>query len=521
MKNPKFGFASLLAVIGISIVFGMLLGGRLNAPQVTFAAPTGGVVRLVPAVTGAGTTSFADIVERAMPAVVRVRSMDLPGEEGEAEGEEEEQGSPEEWFFRRFFGDPEQDDPRRPPGHPRIGEGSGFIISEDGYLLTNNHVVESADDVRVGTQDGREFEATVIGTDPSIDLALLKVDTEGATLPTLPLGDSDSLRVGEWVIAIGNPLEFEQTVTVGVLSAKERRVQIGQTDAGVVSFLQTDAAINFGNSGGPLLDGNGNVIGINTAIRRSNFAEGIGFALPINHARMVIDQLRERGYVKRGYIGITMNSTGIDEEAREYLGLPDGFGVIVDDVTEDGPAHQAGVEPEDVIRKVDGQVVKNNIDLIAKIASKQPGDEVSLELYRKRETRSQTVNVTARLGDREEGLRASTRAPRRAPTPETEPELAEATGLGMTVVELTPSRRDRLELEDDTRGVLITDVEFNSQAADKGLGRDMVIAGIDNKAVRSVEDWEQAVNRLEPGQVIKLDVLAGPREITIFLRVPK
>jgi len=517
MKNPKFGFASLLAVIGISIVFGMLLGGRLNAPQVTFAAPTGGAVRLAPAVTGAGTTSFADIVERAMPAVVSVRSTNLPGEEGE----EEEPGSPEEWFFRRFFGNPEQDDPRQPPGHPRIGEGSGFIISEDGYLLTNNHVVEDADDVRVGTQDGREFEATVIGTDPSIDLALLKVDTKGATLPTLPLGDSDSLRVGEWVIAIGNPLEFEQTVTVGVVSAKERRVQIGQTDAGVVSFLQTDAAINFGNSGGPLLDGNGNVIGINTAIRRSNFAEGIGFALPINHARMVIDQLRERGYVKRGYIGITMNSTGIDEEAREYLGLPDGLGVIVDEVTEDGPAARAGVEPEDVIRKVDGQVVKNNIDLIAKIASKQPGDEVSIELYRKRENRSQTVNVTARLGDREEGLRASTRPLRRSPTPEAEPELAEATGLGMTIVELAPSQRDRLDLDGDERGVLITDVEFNSQAADKGLGRDMVITGIDNKTVRTVEDWEQAIDRLEPGQVVKLDVLAGPRAITVYLRVPR
>lgn len=524
MNDRRFGFASLLAVIGVSIVFGMLLGGRLNAPEPTFAAPyAGAAVQLAPAVTGpSGALDFADVVERALPAVVSVRSTTVPGKtaEGDEEGEQEREPTPEEWFFRRFFGEGEGPD-APPPGHPRIGEGSGFIVAEDGYLLTNNHVVVGATDIRVGLSDGRVLKAEVVGSDPSIDLALLKVDTKGERLPTLPLGDSGALRVGEWVIAIGNPLEFEHTVTAGVLSAKDRRVAIGETDSGVVSFLQTDAAINFGNSGGPLLDSRGNVVGINTAIRRANLAEGIGFALPINHARMVIDQLRERGYVKRGYIGINMNPEGIDAEAREYLGLPDGFGVLVQDVTPEGPAEKAGLEAGDVIRKVDGDVVKDNLDLISKIASKQPGDAVTLEIFRKEGERPRTLTIKAELADREEGLRARENQPRTEPQGRrAEPELTKATGLGMTVMELSNTTRRRLGIDEASRGLLVTDVEYDSQAADKGISRDMIITAIEGKPVRSVSDWSGAVGRLQPGQVIKLDVLAGSREFTVFLRVP-
>ncbi|HXV77993.1 MAG TPA: trypsin-like peptidase domain-containing protein [Candidatus Polarisedimenticolaceae bacterium] len=525
MNSRTFGFVSLMAVIGVSIVFGMILGGKLNAPQVSFAAPPGAPpVDLAPAVTGlGGLVDFADVVERAMPAVVSVRSAELPGEsraEDDPEPDAPRQRGPEEWFFR-FFGDPDDPSPQRPPGQPRIGEGSGFIISTDGYLLTNNHVVETADDITVGLTNGREYKAKVIGTDPSIDLALLKIESEGESLPTLPLGDSSDLRVGEWVIAIGNPLEFEQTVTVGVLSAKERRVAIGSTDAGVVSFLQTDAAINFGNSGGPLLDSRGNVIGINTAIRRANFAEGIGFALPIDHARLVMDQLRQRGYVKRGYIGITMNPTGIDEEAREYLGLPDGFGVLVEAVTGGGPADQAGIQTGDVIRKVDGEVVKDNLDLIGKIAARQPGDSVKIELFRKQRGRGETVRVEAELSDREEGLASATGRPTRPAQPVPEPEVRESSGLGMTVTELTDGMRERLSLDEDAAGVLITDVEFNSQAADKGIGPDMVVTSIDNTSVSTVAEWESRIDQLVPGDVVKLHVLAGGRDFTVFLRVPE
>jgi len=523
MNSRSMRFASLLAVIGVSIVFGMILGGRLNSPPVSYAAPSIAPAVTKPATEPRGMQSFADIAEAAMPAVVSVRSANLPGEEGE---EQERPGprqfpGPEEWF-RYWFGDPNPDDPRRPQSEPWIGEGSGFLISEEGYLLTNNHVIDQADDVKVRLHDGREFTATVVGTDPSIDLALLKIDTKGAKLPTLPLGDSSAVRVGEWVLAIGNPQELTQTVTVGVVSAKDRRVPIGSTDQGVVSFIQTDAAINFGNSGGPLLDIRGNVIGINTAIRRMNLAEGIGFALPIDHARRAIDQLREHGHVQRGYIGIQMNQGGLDETAQEWLGLADRNGVIVDDVTPDGPAAEAGVRKGDVIRKVDGEVVRDNPDLIGKIASHRPGDAVRLEIYRKEGDRSRTVAVTAKLGDREKGLQANAQSPDSPPRAEEEPdEPPVASSLGITVKAPTSTERRRLRLAASERGVLVTDVEFNSAAQEKGIAAGMVISAINGEPVESVEDWERVTENLRAGSPCKLDVLAGQgRVVSFYLRAP-
>jgi len=464
-------------------------------------------VQLVPASTGSGMTNFADVVEQVMPAVVSVTSRRVSETDEDSSQERQE-------VFRWFFGpdsDPHNRDPNRP--QPRYGEGSGFIISADGYVLTNNHVVEDADQIKVGLQNGDEVDATVVGTDPSIDLALLKIDDD-EDLSVLPMGDSDSLRVGEWVIAIGNPLDYEHTVTVGVVSAKERRVQIGGTDSGVVSFIQTDAAINFGNSGGPLIDARGNVIGINTAIRRANYAEGIGFALPINHARRVIEQLRETGSVKRGYVGITMNREGIDEAAREYLGLPDTDGVIIDDVASGGPADTAGLRKDDVIRKVNGEPVRNNLDLIGKISSHQPGDEVALEVYRA----GKTLVLRATLADRDEGLRAQFGGAQ----PD-QPEVsapAESHGLGITVENLTRTQREEFNLTDDQLGVVITEVDFDSVAWQKGLRPTMIITGISNARVRDVGDWVDVIGTLEPGKSIKLRIFDGSGSRSVFLRVP-
>ncbi len=381
-------------------------------------------------------------------------------------------------------------------------------------MLTNNHVVEDAEKIEIGLNNGKEYSARVIGTDPSIDLALLKIDA-GKDLPHLPLGDSRSLRVGQWVMAIGNPLDYEHTVTVGVVSAKERRVPIGSTDAGVVSFIQTDAAINFGNSGGPLLDAGGNVIGINTAIRRANYAEGIGFALPINHARMAMDQLREKGYVSRGYIGITMNQQGIDEEAAEFYGLPDTRGVIIQDIQRGGPADQAGLKREDIIRKVNGEPVKDNLDLIGKISAHQPGDAVDLEVFRN----GKTLDLTATLIDRREELlaRSSGPAPQRV---EPEEEFEEATGLGITVEPLGDEMRERLGVESRQRGVVVTDVEYNSEASNKGVRRSMIITSINDSPVRSISEWERVIGELEPGSPAKLNVLVGSSGTYIYLRVP-
>jgi serine protease Do len=518
MNNRSMGFASLLAVIGVSIVFGMLLGGRLNTPDVALAAPGGAPIQLAPAITTLSATGdFADIVEQVMPAVVSVTATDL------GDGDEEEEGgsSREEEFFRFFFG-PDGPEQENHPQRPRIGEGSGFIISDDGYVLTNNHVVEAAERIRIGLQNGREYDARVVGTDPSIDLALLKIDPDGDRLPTLSLGDSDSLRVGSWVIAIGNPLDYEHTVTVGVVSAKQRRVPIGLTDGGVVSFIQTDAAINFGNSGGPLLDGRGNVVGINTAIRRANYAEGIGFALPINHARNVLEQLRERGYVKRGYIGITMNQNGVDAAAKEYYGLDDEFGVIVDDLKATGPAARAGMERGDIIRKVDGQLVRDNLDLISKIASKQPGDQVAIEVLRGGET----VKLRAELADREESLEELRAGNRPSPErPREEPEEEVARGLGITVRPLSERIRERLGLEDDHQGLIITDVEFESEAAAKNISTNMLITAVNGRTIAGLGDWEDALESVSPGKPLKVDLLAGSqqgwRPLSVFLRAPE
>jgi serine protease Do len=508
MNSRAYRFVALLAVIGVSIVFGMVIGGRLNAPQVVLAAPT---LQLAPASTSFGGADFADVVEDAMPAVVSVTSTQV--EEGDDEDSSSRRFSDP---FRFFFGEPEDDRGPGPRGEPRIGEGSGFIISKDGYLLTNNHVVEDSDRVVIGTQNGEEYEARVIGADPSIDLALLKIDPGDDELPVLPLGDSDALRVGQWVIAIGNPLEYEHTVTVGVVSAKQRRVAIGSTDSGVVTFIQTDAAINFGNSGGPLIDAAGNVIGINTAIRRANFAEGIGFALPINQARKVMEQLRERGYVRRGYIGITMNPTAIDDEAKEFYGLPDTNGVIVHEVQEDGPAERAGVRRGDIIRRVDGDVVRDNMDLISKIAAHQPDEKVTLDLFRD----GKEITVKATLIDRQEELQA--RAGVRDSPPEPEQDIPdESSRMGVTVENLSSRWREALGLEEDAEGVLVTDVEFDSEAADKGIMRNMVIIAVNDESVRNVADWNTILDELPGGSLVKLDVMAGNRGSYVFLRVPR
>lgn len=511
MKTRSVSF-SFVAVVGASIVFGIVLGGWINPPQVAFAAAPSSspIVRPEPAAArGSGMRDFADVVEDSMSAVVSVTSR-VGGKEGESSVDGPPGDRQDLWRF--FFGDP---DDEQHPQQPRIGEGTGFVISSDGYILTNYHVVQNADQVKVGFTDGREQSAEVIGTDPSIDLALLRVPS--TELAALTLGDSDALRVGEWVIAIGNPLNFEQTVTVGVVSAKSRRVPLPSLDSrGLVTFLQTDAAINFGNSGGPLLDIDGKVVGINTAITRQNLAEGIGFALPINQVRRVMDQLRDFGEVKRGYIGINMNVAGIDADAQEYLGLPDRNGVIVNDVTSDSPAERAGLESFDVIRKIDGELVHGNDDLIAKISSHMPGDKVEIEVFRK--GRSHKLNAV--LGERP--LESSPEPAANVEEPES-PKPVVSEGLGITVQGISQGMRERLGLRAETRGVMITDVVFDSLAAEKGIQPIRIVTHVNDREINSVDDWNTVVGSLRSGQPVKLDLLVpgpNPGNQTFFLRAP-
>jgi len=516
--EKKYSFAALLAVIAISIVFGMVLGGRLNAPQGMFAARSGIVLAQNPLVgPGAAPADFADIAEAAIPAVVSVTNTSV------AKNDEEQNGTPDDPFFYWFFGRPNDDNSQPRRQQPEQSFGSGFIISGDGYILTNNHVVEGATKLKVEMKSGGRYDAKVIGTDPAIDMALIKIDSQGKQLPSLPLGDSDKLRVGEWVVAIGNPLNLDNTVTVGVVSAKERRVPIGGTDGGVATFIQTDAAINRGNSGGPLLDSRGRVVGMNTAILRGAFpgqgmAEGIGFALPITDARSSIEQIIETGEVKRGFLGISMNTAGLNESAREFYRLPDTNGVIVQQVTPGEAGDKAGLEPDDVIRRVDGEEVKTNLDLVGRIAHHRPGDKVQLEVWRDGKPRTVEVTLGARdpekIASRLNRRDDSEGAPGRGSG---QSENAEA--IGIKVRDITPSMRRQLG---NVQGVMVDEVDVQAEASDEGVEHGTVITQVNRTAIHDVDDFREAFSKLKPGDPVRLTLRdSDGTDRSVYLTMPR
>jgi serine protease Do len=526
--NRKASFAALLGTVAVSIIFGMILGGRLNAPAVMKAASStsAGAPSAFAASSATGHTialpDFSEIASETLPAVVGVQNttVDKKGVPDDGEDDSQDPNSPNDDPLYRFFfgpGGPHGQGQRGTPQKPqrRVSSGSGFIITDDGYILTNNHVVEGATKLEVTLDTGEKFEADVVGTDPMIDLGLIKIDPKGKKLPTIPLGDSDSLKVGQWVMAVGNPLALERTVTVGVVSGKKRQVPIGDTIPALANFIQTDAAINFGNSGGPLLDSQGRVVGINTAIFRGELAEGIGFAIPINEARKAAEELRAGGSVKRGYLGISMNSTGISEKARAYYKLPDTGGVLIAGVEPKGPAGLAGGKVNDVIRKIDGEPVKDNQELLARIASRKPGETVKLEIVRGGETIKIDVTLTTRP------VRFNEQSG------DDEPDSGDAVpptsglGLGIKVQAIPQLFRQQLQLGADDPGVMIMEVDPESDAAEEGLGPRQVIASIDDAPIRSVTDWNRIVRGLKPGDTVKIELRAGGRSQFVFLTVPQ
>jgi serine protease Do len=519
--NRKAGFVALLGVVAVSIIFGMILGGRLNAPPVVHAAKQTAVPAAFPVAADTGTASvmlpdFSDIAEGATPAVVGVQntSYQRPGQDTE----EEEGPQLDDPLYRFFFPGPDERDRRAPrPSPRRVSAGSGFIITEDGYILTNNHVVEGAKKLQVTLDSGEKLEATVVGTDPMIDLGLIKIDTKGRKLPTLPLGDSDSLKIGHWVMAIGNPLGLERTVTVGIVSGKKRQVPIGDTIPALANFIQTDAAINFGNSGGPLLDGRGRVVGISTAIFRGELAEGIGFAIPINEARRAAEELRAGGTVKRGFLGITMNQSGITEKARAYFKLPDTNGVLISEVTEGGPGDKGGLRKDDIVRKIDGEVIKDNQDLLARVAGHRPGETVRLDVIRD----GSPVKVDVTLGNRPLRFDEARRGEQPEPEGEDAP-TASGKGLGIRVQSIPAYMKRRLEMGDNEQGVVIVDVDPESDAAEEGLDRQDIIVAVNGKRVSSLADWDRIVKALQPGSTAKLELWRqdGPTE-SVFVTVPR
>lgn len=432
-------------------------------------------------------TTFAPVVKRALPAVVNVSSSKV------VKSSEELAPFFSDPFFRRFFGD--EFGNRTPREQREHSLGSGVIISQDGYILTNNHVIEGATDVKVTLSDKREFSAKVVGKDAKTDIAVLKVNA--TNLPTLPFGDSSRTQPGDVVLAIGNPFGLSQTVTMGIVSATGRG-GLGIED--YEDFIQTDAAINPGNSGGALIDTQGNLIGINTAIlSRAGGNQGIGFAIPINMAREVTDQILKHGRVIRGYLGVVIQP--VTPAIQQAMGLKDINGALVGDVSPNSPASRAGIARGDVIVSLNGQPVASSQELRLKIAMTKPGSVVKLGVIR--DGRPMDVSVT--LGE----------LPSKGES-EAGPGSSENALQGVSVEELTPSILRDLGLPPGTKGVVVSDVNPSSPAADAGLRRGDVIQQVNRKPVTSVAEFRRLVE-LAGKQTVLLLVNRGGQ--TMFVAV--
>ncbi|MCT8999662.1 Do family serine endopeptidase [Chelativorans intermedius] len=417
--------------------------------------------------------SFADVVELVTPAVVSVRVsgerletgpasapfFDMPGFENLPDGH------PLKRFFEEFRRDWRSERPRRPRVRP-ISQGSGFFISEDGYLVTNNHVIQGGSEYTVVMEDGTELSAELVGTDPRTDLAVLKVDGEGRTFTYVDFADDARVRVGDWVVAVGNPFGLGGTVTAGIVSARGREIGAGPYD----DFIQIDAAVNRGNSGGPAFNLAGEVVGVNTAIfSPSGGNVGIAFAIPASLARSVVEQLIEDGKVERGWLGVQIQQ--VTKEIAESLGLDEDKGALIVDANEGEPAAEAGVQPGDVVIAVDGKNIDSPRDLARTIAEYDPGQSVELTVWRN----GKATNLDVTLGEMPSSEQMAA-LPGEAPS-------ATETDFGLTV---TPA--------EEGPGLVVTDVEPGSAAEDVGIRPGDVIRSVNSQPVSSVSDLQAAVD---------------------------
>jgi serine protease Do len=397
-------------------------------------------------------------------------------------------------LMQRFFGPGAEDEGGgRERRQTQQSLGSGFVIDKDGYILTNRHVIEGADKVQVTLPDGKSYDARIVGRDARTDVGLLKIEpTEPLTV--LTLGDSDKAEVGEWVMAIGNPFNFGNSVTVGVVSFVGRDMRLEDPRRGTsIQMIQTDAAINPGNSGGPLLNSRGEVIGINTLIVTNGSAAnaGVGFSVPINVAKEILPQLREKGKVVRGWMGV--NIQAVSEDLAATFGLKDAKGAYVSAVTSGSPAEKAGIQPEDVILSADGKPIEDSTDLSRYIASKAPGTSVKLDLLRGKDRK--TASVT--LGTFPD-----------APTEDQGEDNGRAS-LGMTLRDLTPALAERLEIPRGTRGAVVTHVEAGEAAEDAQLQPGDVIVSVNGEAVEDVAAFERAIAAARPADRARLRVYSA------------
>ena len=486
---------TLGAVAAASLAAGMVLASRLNLTVPSHAAAdregaAPAAVGTAPAAAALPGFNFVKIAEEEKKFVVNInttktlrrRLQQLPrGPRGQMPfgGEED--------FFNHFFGQmPERDLKQQ-------SLGSGFIVDKQGYILTNNHVVEGADDIRVTLLDGHSYDAEVKGRDPKTDIALIKISAENG-LPVATLGDSDALLVGEWVIAIGNPFGFGHTVTAGIVSAKDRTIGAGPYD----SFIQTDASINPGNSGGPLLNARGEVIGINSAIIAAG--QGIGFAIPINMAKNIMEQLRNKGSVTRGWLGVQIQA--LTPELRESLSLAAEGGALVAGVIKGDPAEKAGLKAGDVVLEFDGRAVRSDRDLVAIVGNTAVGRKVPVKIVRDGKSLTLEVKTAKRSDDKDEVATES--------EDEEGPALKE-TGkarIGVQVQEITKELAERLGL-DSTAGALVAEVGEGTPAERAGIERGDVILEVNRQPIESPAAFSKAVRSAEPGKSVLLLVRSG------------
>lgn len=479
------GIAIFCFVLGVAVTCGLKLTDNIRAssdPAIT----------LQPALQGQGglPQSFTEVAKNIGPAVVNVSTVKTirgtgrvfrhffgPFEEG-----------PFQDFFDKFFrGIPEEDIKQK-------SLGSGFIIDKEGYIITNNHVVEGAEEIKVTLSNGKDFDGKVIGRDSKTDIALIKIKS-WKDLSTVKLGDSDTLQVGEWVIAIGNPFGFENTVTAGIISAKGRVIGAGPYD----DFLQTDASINPGNSGGPLINTRGEVVGINTAIIAGG--QGIGFVTPINMAKEILPQLKEKGKVTRGWLGVMVQK--VDPELAQSFGLKEASGALVADVTPGGPADKAKINQGDIIIEFDGKPIREMNELPRIVGMTPVGKRVAVKVIREGREKRSWVTISelkeekiARVG----------------------PPGGPAEDLGITVEEITPALARRYGVAGET-GVLITHVERGSPAYEKNLRLGDIVKEINGKRVTNIHDYRAEIEKLDEGDIVRLWVKRGEGRIYVALRV--